>query len=40
MPRRQRMSKRSSNRAFRNGFNRQHAKNRQRSYYMRGGIRL
>lgn len=38
--RRQRMSRRSSKRAFRNGINRQHPKNRWSAYFMRGGIRL
>lgn len=38
--RRQKMSRKSSKRAFRNGANRQHPKNRMRGYWMRGGIRL
>lgn len=37
---RRRMSRRSSRKAFRNGANRQHPKNRLSDYYMRGGIRL
>jgi hypothetical protein len=38
--RRKRMRRRSSKRAWRNGVNRQHRKNRMDSYWMRGGIRL
>ncbi len=40
MARRQRMSRRKSRRAFRNGARRQHPKNRMRAVNMRGGIRL
>lgn len=38
--RRQKMSRKSSRRAFRNGVQRQHPKNRLNGFFMRGGIRL
>lgn len=37
---RSKMSRRSSKKAFKNGVNRQHPKNRMTGYFMRGGIRL
>lgn len=37
---RSRMSRSRSKRAFRNGVNREHSKNRLSGYFMRGGIRL
>lgn len=38
--RRSKMSSRKSKRAFRNGVNREHPKNRADAYWYRGGIRL
>ncbi len=38
--RRSKMSRGQSKRTFKNGVNRQHAKNRMSAYHMRGGIRL
>lgn len=40
MANRQRMSRRSSRRAFKRGAMRSHGKNRMYNYFMRGGIRL
>lgn len=37
---RSKMSRRSSRKAFKNGVKKSHHKNRMKSYYMRGGIRL
>lgn len=37
---RSRMSGGKSRKTFRNGFDRQHGKNRMNGYFMRGGIRL
>jgi len=38
--RRQKMSRRSSRKAFRRGANKVHSKNKMTNYFMRGGIRL
>lgn len=38
--RRRKMSRKSSKRAFRNGANKRHSKNRMDNLMMRGGIRL
>lgn len=40
MARRSSMSRGKSRKAFRNGVNRSHPKNRINGYFMRGGIRL
>lgn len=37
---RQKMSRRSSQKAWKRGVKRQHSRNRMNAYWMRGGIRL